>query len=88
MNNSTLMLVLYFGVIIGVFYIWVIRPQQRQRKAHAELLETLEPGTRIVTNGGLHGTVTRIEDDEIALEVSDGVVVTVARAAVAMKAEE
>lgn len=77
----------YFAVIVAVFYMLIIRPQQQQRKKHAELVDSLVAGDRIVTAGGVYGTIRAVTEETIDLEISAGVVVTVARAAVTSKVE-
>lgn len=67
-------------LIFVVFYFLLIRPQQKKAKAHREMLAALRRGDRVVTAGGLIGTITRIASDtELMLEISDGVRVRVMR---------
>jgi len=72
-------------VLIGViFYFLLIRPQQRRAKEHKAMVEALRRGDQIVTQGGLVGKVAKvIDDDEIDVELSDGVKVRLLRSAVA-----
>ena len=82
MSNSA-MLIIYVVAFIAIFYFMAIRPQQRQRKAHAALLSSLKKGDRIVTAAGIYGTVKRVEDNIVVVEVAKGVTMKVARRAVA-----
>ncbi len=67
-------------LIFVVFYFLLIRPQQKKQKAHREMLSALHRGDRIVTAGGLVGTVTKIlSDTELTVEISEGVKVRVMR---------
>ena len=67
-----------------VFYFLLIRPQQKKAKEHREVLANLRRGDRIVTNGGLLGTITRGPNDtELMVEIADGVKVRVLRGMVA-----
>ena len=67
-------------LIFVVFYFLLIRPQQKKQKAHREMLSALHRGDRIVTAGGLVGTITKIlSDTEITVEISEGVKVRVMR---------
>ena len=71
-------------LIFVVFYFLLIRPQQKKQKAHRELLGNLRRGDRIVTNGGLVGSITRVPNDsELIVEIADGVKVRVMRAMIA-----
>ena len=67
-------------LIFVVFYFLLIRPQQKKAKQHRELLGNLRRGDKIVTNGGLIGTITRVPNDaELIVEIADGVKVRVMR---------
>jgi len=80
-SNFSLTL-LYMALIVGVFYFLWFRPQQTQRKKMRELLASLVPGDRIMTAGGLIGTLRSIEDDMIYMEIADGVVVQFTKRAI------
>jgi preprotein translocase subunit YajC len=87
-SNAAIQTVLYIGVLGAVFYMLIIRPQQKQRKEHDALVDALVVGDRVVTAGGIHGTVKAVTEDTVDLEVSPGIVLTFVRAAVQQKAEE
>ena len=71
-------------LIFVVFYFLLIRPQQKKAKQHREVLGNLRRGDRIVTNGGLIGTITRVPNDgELIVEIADGVKVRVMRGMIA-----
>ena len=72
-------------LIVAVFYLLLIRPQQRKAKQHQDLVASIGPGDRIVTIGGIHGTVQTIDDDTVRLDVSPGTVLTMARGAIARR---
>jgi preprotein translocase subunit YajC len=70
-------------LIFVVFYFLLIRPQQKKMKAHKALIEALRRGDRVVTAGGLLGTVTKVvSDTEIQVEVADGVRVRIVKATI------
>ena len=76
---SALPIVLMFVV----FYFLLIRPQQKKARAHQELLKELRRGDRVVTAGGIMGTVDKlVNDGEITLEIADNVKVRVLKATV------
>ena len=62
-----------FGLIIVVFYFLVIRPQNRKQRDAKKLLENIRKGDRVVTIGGMHGTVESVKDDSVVLRVDDNV---------------
>jgi len=70
-------------IIFGGGYVFLIMPQRRAQRAQKEMLTKLAPGTEVITTGGLHGTVTEIEDgDTVLLEVAEDTEVRVARSAI------
>jgi preprotein translocase subunit YajC len=70
-------------IIFAVFYFLIIRPQAKRQKEHRGMLEQLKKGDRVVTNGGLIGTVWSLDDKELTLEIAEKVKVKVLRSQVA-----
>ncbi|KAA5607527.1 preprotein translocase subunit YajC [Roseospira marina] len=67
-------------LIFVIFYFLLIRPQQKRMKEHKAMLEAIRRGDRIVTNGGIIGTVVKVQNDtEVSVEIADGVRVRVMR---------
>ena len=58
-------------LLIGVFYFLLIRPQQRRQKETEKMVQELKKGDRVVTAGGLIGTITSIQNDYVVLKVGD-----------------
>ena len=87
MDNNTV-LVIYVAVMFGALYFLFIAPQRKQRKQMAEMLAALAPGDEIVTAGGLYGRLVSMDGDTVRLEIADGVVVKIARAAIAGRKTE
>jgi preprotein translocase subunit YajC len=75
----------YIFILILLLMMWflLIRPQRRRQLDQQRMIESLAVGKEIVTAGGLYGTVTRVEADEVRLEIADGLEVRVAKRAVA-----
>src|SRR5690606_8859731 len=69
-----------FIAIFVLFYFMLIRPQQKQMKAHRELIANLKRGDTVVTSNGMIGKVTRVENDEAMVEIAQGVNVRVVKA--------
>jgi preprotein translocase subunit YajC len=65
--------------MVVIFYFLLIRPQQRKSKEHKALLDNIKRGDRVITNGGLIGTVVNIEDALVTIEIADKVRVEVGR---------
>ncbi|MDX8401285.1 MAG: preprotein translocase subunit YajC [Mariprofundaceae bacterium] len=74
-------------LIMVIFYFLLIRPQQKRLKQHRAMVESLKKGDRIITNGGIHGTITDVKDDFLKVEIADGVRIRLKRDAVASLAE-
>ncbi len=72
-------------LLFAVFYFLIIRPQQKQQKAHKAMLESLTKGDKIVTSGGLIVEIVKVEEDFIKIKLSDGAVAKLDRAYVARK---
>ena len=67
-------------LIFVIFYFFLIRPQQKKVKEHKAMVESLKKDDKIVTTGGITGTITRVVDnDKIEVEISENVTVTVVR---------
>lgn len=67
-------------LIFVVFYFLLIRPQQKKQKEHRAMLEALHRGDRVVTAGGIMGTITKVQSEsELIVEIAEGVKVRVAR---------
>ncbi|GAB4335748.1 MAG: hypothetical protein Kow0099_08340 [Candidatus Abyssubacteria bacterium] len=56
-----------------IFYFLLIRPQQKKQKQHQEMLSRLQRGDKVITTGGLYGTVVKVTDEDVVLEVADKV---------------
>lgn len=69
-------------LIVAVFYLLIIRPQQRKVRSHQSLVKSVDVADRVVTVGGIHGTVVEIDDETMRLEVAPGVIITMARSAI------
>jgi len=70
------------AAIFAIFYFLLIRPQQKQQAEHEKLLKDLKPGQKILTTGGLYGTITGFKGDDLEVQFSQTVKLTVARSAV------
>jgi len=71
-----------FGAIFLIFYFMIIRPQQKRAKERDKLLSNLEKGDKVITNGGLHGTIAGLEEKTALLNLGDNIKITVERSAI------
>lgn len=72
-------------VLLGVFYLLMVRPQQKRQKEHVALMASLVEGDHVITIGGMYGTVRMLDGDRVGLEVAPDIVIEFARSAVASK---
>lgn len=70
MPSGTTAIIIWVAIFIGIFYFLAIRPQQRQKKSHAEMERMLKKGDEVVTIAGMYGTISRIGDDWVELEIA------------------
>lgn len=84
-GSNTLGFLLPLVLMGGIFYFLLIRPQQRQRRRQATLLQSLDVGDEIQTIGGVFGTIREIDDDTVLVEVAPEVDIRFARGAIARK---
>jgi preprotein translocase subunit YajC len=78
-TGTFLMQIFPLLLIFVIFYFLLIRPQQRRVRQHQEMVGGVKPRDTAVTNGGLIGKVTKVDDNEIELEVAQGVRVRVVK---------
>jgi len=71
------------AIIMVIFYVLLILPAQRRQKKTQSMLNELKTGDKVVTNGGLYGTIVSLDGDSLQLRIADQVKVKVARSAVA-----
>ena len=71
------------ALIFVIFYFLLIRPQQKKQKQHQNMLEAIKKGDRVVTSGGVYGTVIGVKDNIVVLKIADDVKVEFAKSAIA-----
>lgn len=81
-SSSIFSLALPF-ILLAVFYFLMIRPQQKRVKEHKSMVEALKKGDEVVTSGGLGGTITKVGDGFLQVQVAPNVEVTVQQNAIA-----
>jgi preprotein translocase subunit YajC len=69
-------------LIIGIMYFLMIRPQQRRLKEHRDMVAAIRRGDTIVTSGGIIGKVIKVDDQELQVEIADGVKVKLLRSTI------
>jgi preprotein translocase subunit YajC len=79
------LVVVYLVILVAAFFFLVVRPQRRQMASHRALVASLAPGDEVVTTGGILGTIRSLDDEVAELEVAPGVVLHIARGAIARR---
>lgn len=75
-----------FAAIIAIFYFMIIRPQQKRQKERQKLLESIQKGDKIITVGGVHGTVVGVDEKTVLVQIADNVKVKFEKSAISTKA--
>ena len=70
------------GGFVLIFYFLLIRPQNKRRKEHQELVSSLSKGDEVVIAGGVVGTITKVEDDFVKVQVSEAVEMRIQKSAI------
>jgi preprotein translocase subunit YajC len=81
-QSSLISTLVMFALIIGIFYFLILRPQQKRQKERQKLLEAVKKGDKVVTAGGLHGTVAGLDEKTVLLQVADNVKLKYDRSAI------
>ncbi len=75
--------VILFGSIILIFYFMIIRPQQKRTKERQKLIDSMKKGDKVITSGGMYGTIAGLDDKTVLVEIADKIKVKLDRSAIA-----
>ncbi|HBQ27566.1 MAG TPA: preprotein translocase subunit YajC [Syntrophomonas sp.] len=78
-------MLIWLGVFILIFYVFLIMPRKKEEKRHKTLLEELKKGDKVVSIGGINGVVARVKDDSVVLKISENTEVEFLKKAIAYK---
>jgi len=81
-------MLLFLVVIFGMFYFVMIRPQRKRQKEHQEMMQGLQRGDKIITAGGIYGTVESVSEDSVVIKVESGTTMRVNKASVSLRRDE
>jgi preprotein translocase subunit YajC len=79
-QGGTLSMVIWLVLLFGLMYFMLIRPQKKQREAHQKLMDSLKKGDRVVTSGGLLGTIVGLAEGHAILDTFEGTKVRIQKA--------
>jgi len=72
-----------FGSIIAIFYFMIIRPQQKRQKERQKLMESMKKGDKVITSGGLYGTIAGMDEKTVLVQIADNVKVKLDKQSIA-----
>jgi len=87
-NGSTWYMIAFLVVIFALFYFVMIRPQRKRQKEQQTMIEGLKKGDKVITAGGIYGTIESISDDSVVIKVESGATLRVNKGSVAVRREE
>ena len=73
-----------FILVFVIFYVLIILPSRKKQKKHQDMVQALKPGNKVVTTGGIYGTVMGTKEDRIELKISANVKIDVAKNAISV----
>ena len=82
-QQNLLVSVIPFVFIIGIFWLFIIRPQNKKQKETEKMINALKKGDKVVTIGGIHGVVSAAKEKTVVVKVDDGVSIEFNRSAIA-----
>lgn len=81
-GGSFISVLIPFILVFLIFYLLIIMPSRKRQKRHQHMVEQLRPGDKIITSGGIHGTVMGVQKDKIELKIAANVKVDITKSAV------
>lgn len=82
-GGSMISTLIMFGAIFAIFYFMIIRPQQKKAKEREKMLSEIQKGDKIVTGGGIHGTVAGLDEKTCLIDVGNNIKIKFERSAIA-----
>ncbi|OGO20662.1 MAG: preprotein translocase subunit YajC [Chloroflexi bacterium RBG_16_50_9] len=81
-------MIIFLVLIFGLFYFVMIRPQRKRQREHQTMVQELQKGDKVVTAGGIYGTIDSLSEDSIVIKVESGATLRVARGSVIGRREK
>ena len=81
-------MLVFLVVIFAMFYFLMIRPQRKRQKEQEAMMQALQKGDKVITAGGIYGTIENISEDSLVIKVEGGTTLRVARNSVALRRDE
>jgi len=81
-TTSTIYMVVFLVLIFGLFWFTMVRPQRKRQKEHENMLKALQKGERVITAGGIYGTIDSMDEESIVIKVESGATMRVAKGSI------
>ena len=78
-------MIIFLVVIFALFYFVMIRPQQKRQKEHQAMMQELQRGDKVMTAGGIYGTIDTVNEDNVVIKVEGGTTLRVARTSIVQR---
>ncbi|MBN1370214.1 MAG: preprotein translocase subunit YajC [Dehalococcoidaceae bacterium] len=88
MDPNSLMLIVFLVLMFGMFYFLIIRPQRKRQQEHQALVSSLKIGDKVITIGGIYGSIESMTDDSIVLKIESGAMIRMSRSSIAFREGE
>ena len=86
--NSLWPMLIFLVVIFAIFYFLMIRPQRRRQKEREEMMQSLHRGDKVITAGGIYGTIESVGEDNVVIKIESGATMRVNKASVALQRDD
>ncbi len=83
-EGNPLITVAFMLIGIGIFYLFIIRPQAKQQKEEKNFVSNLKKGSKIVTTGGIHGTIVEITEETISLLIAPKTIIAIQKSGISL----
>ena len=84
-SGSIWPMIIFLVVIFALFYFVMIRPQQKRQKEHQAMMQELQRGDKVMTAGGIYGTIDSVSEDSVVIKVEGGTMMRVARISIVQR---
>jgi len=84
--ETNIVYIIVLVAIFGTFYFFMLRPQRKRQREHAELISRLKRGDNVITAGGIYGQIESVTPDSVVLRVESGATIRVAKTSIAGEA--
>ena len=70
-GNSGMTMIIFWFLILGAMWFFLVAPQRKKQKEHVKMIESLSTGDEVVTSSGIYGTITNVKDDRFVVRIAE-----------------